>query len=192
MREWYTNIVSDKGNWPILLDAIEQQIALSDSLHIKLKEEMKNDFISYANGKKDLKLLKDFHNVILKLKSPIMKKLSLSHDPSHLKVVNTLYHDIVKEKVFFDEIIRIYNTILSNKLDNDNIDNNNNDVNTNHHVLNGRKSLKRKCNDEVQPIEQKSRTKNTLICENSNKKKKTKINNNIMIEKDKLNDKKKD
>ena len=100
MREWYTNIVSDKGNWPILLDAIEQQIDLSDSLHIKLKEEMKNDFISYANGKKDLKLLKDFHNVILKLKSPIMKKLSLSHDPSHLKVVNTLYHDIIKEKFF--------------------------------------------------------------------------------------------
>ena len=89
-------------------------------------------------------------------------------------------------------MFRIYNNILSNKLDNDNIDNNNNDVNTNHHVLNGRKSLKRKCNDEVHPIEQKSRTKNTLICENSNKKKKTKINNNIMIEKDKLNDKKKD
>ena len=90
-------------------------------------------------------------------------------------------------------MIRIYNNILSNKLDNDNIDNNNNnDVNTNHHVLNERKSQKRKCNDEVQPIEQKSRTKNTLICVNSSKKKKTKINNNIMIEKDKLNDKKKD
>ena len=88
-------------------------------------------------------------------------------------------------------MIRIYNNILSNKFDNDNIDNNNNDGNTNHHVVIGRKSLKRKCNDEVQPIEQKSRTKNTLICENSNKKKKTKINNNIMIEKDKLNDKKK-
>ena len=87
-------------------------------------------------------------------------------------------------------MIRIYNNILSNKLDNDNIDNNNNDVNTNNHVLNGRKALKIKCNDEVQPIEQKSRTKNTLICENSNKKKKAKISNNIMIEKDKLNDKK--
>ena len=45
MREWYSSIVSDKGNWPILLDAIEQQIDLLDSLHIKLKEEMKNDFI---------------------------------------------------------------------------------------------------------------------------------------------------
>ena len=92
------------------------------------------------------------------------------------------YIIILSKKYFLDERIRIYNNILSNKLDNDNIDNNNNDVNTNNHVLNGRKSLKRKCNDEVQPIEQKSRTKNTLICENSNKKKKTKINNNIMIE----------
>ena len=51
-------------------------------------------------------------------------------------------------------MIRMYNNILSNKLDNDDIDNNNNDVNTNHLVLNGRKSLKRKCNDEVHPIEQ--------------------------------------
>ena len=117
---------------------------------------------------------KIFHNVILKLKSLIMK----------------IYHDIIKDNVFSDEMIRIYNNILSNKLDNDNIDNNNNDVNPYHLVLNGRKSLKRKYNDEVHPIEQKSRTKNTLICENSNKKKKTKINNNIMIEKDELNDKK--
>ena len=61
---------------------------------------MKNALISYTNGQKYLKLLKDFHNVNLKLKSPIMKKLSLSHDPSHLKVFNTLYHDIIKEKVF--------------------------------------------------------------------------------------------
>ena len=91
-----------------------------------------------------------------------------------------------KKIVFFDEMIRIYNNILSNKFDNDNIDNNNNDGNTNHHVVIGRKSFRRKCNDAVQPIEQKSRTKNTLIC----KKKKAKINNNIMIEKDKLNDKK--
>ena len=48
------------------------------------------------------------------------------------------YDDIIEDKVFSDEMIRIYNNILSNKLDNDNIDNNNNDVNTNHLVLNGR------------------------------------------------------
>ena len=61
---------------------------------------MKNELISYANGKKDLSQLKDVHNVILLLKPPIMEKLSLSHDPSHLKVINTLYHDIIEEKVF--------------------------------------------------------------------------------------------
>ena len=61
---------------------------------------MKNELISYVNAKKYLKQLKNFHNVILQLKSPIMKELSLSHDPSHLKVINTLYHDIIKEKFF--------------------------------------------------------------------------------------------
>ena len=50
---------------------------------------------------------------------------------------------------------RIYNNIFSNKFDNDNIDNNNNDGNTNHHVVIGRKSFRRKCNDAVQPIKQK-------------------------------------
>ena len=100
VKEWYMRIVSDVSNWPILLDAIEQQMKLSDNLHIKLKEEMKNELISYANGKKDFRQLKDVHNVILLLKPPIMKKLSLSHDPSYLKVIKTLYHDIIKEKVF--------------------------------------------------------------------------------------------
>ena len=100
VKEWYIRIVSDVGNWPILLDAIEQHMELSDNLHIKLKEEMKNELISYVNGKKYLKKLKDFHNIILQLKPPIMKKLSLSHDPSHLKVIKTLYHDIIKERVF--------------------------------------------------------------------------------------------
>ena len=141
--------------------------------------------------KKDLKQLKDFHNVILQLKPPIMKKLSLSHNPSHLKISESLYHDIINENVFLEELSRIYNNILSNKFDNDNIDNNSNEGNINHHIDIGRKLFKRKCNAAVQPIKQKSRTKNTLICENSNKKKKAKISNNIMIEKNKVNDKKK-
>ena len=76
--KWYTDIVSDKSNWPILLEAIEEQIALSEGLYIKLKQEMKNNFISYANGKTDLTSVPDFHNVILKLKSPIMNKLSFT------------------------------------------------------------------------------------------------------------------
>jgi len=140
--------------------------------------------------------------VILKLKSPIMKTLSFSHNVSHVNVVNTIYDDIIEDKVFSDVMIRIYNNILSNKLDNDDIDNNNNDVNTNNLVSNERKAVKRKCNDDlynkhnefntkkVHPIERKWRKKNTLICEKINKKKSTKIINDIMIEKDKLNDKK--
>ena len=75
MKEWYIRIVSNEGNWPILLDAIEQQMKLSDNLHIKLKEVMKNELISYVNGKKYLKQLKDVHNVILQLKPSIMKKI---------------------------------------------------------------------------------------------------------------------
>ena len=135
-----------------------------------------------------------------------MKKLSFTHKFSHVNVINTVYDDIIEDKVFSGERIRIYNNILSNKLDNDDIDNNNNDVNTNHLVSNERKSLKRKCNDDVYnkhnelntikvpPIERKSRKINILMCEKINNKKNTKIINDIMIEKDhlnfKLNDKK--
>ena len=84
--------------------------------------------ISYANDKKDLRQLKDVHNVIQSLKDPIIEKLSLSHNPSHLKIIKSLYHDIIKEKVFLEELSRIYNNILSNKFDNDNIDNNSNEL----------------------------------------------------------------
>ena len=191
VKEWYVKIVKDVDNWRIIIDAIEQQMELSDNLNIKLKETMKNELISYANDKKDLRQLKDVHNVIQSVKVPIIEKLSLSHNPSHLKIIKSLYHDIIKEKVFLEELSRIYNNILSNKFDNDNIDNNSNEGNTNHHIDIVRKTLKRKCNDAVQTIKQKSTTKNTLICKNSNKKKKAKISNNIMIEKNKVNDKKK-
>ena len=73
VKEWYMRIVSDVGNWPILIDAIEQQMKLSDNLHIKFKEAMTNELISYNNGKKNLRQLKDVHNVILLLKQPIIK-----------------------------------------------------------------------------------------------------------------------
>jgi len=59
VKEWYMRIVSDVGNWPILLDAIEQQMKLSDNLHIKLKEEMNNELISYINGKNRLETVKE-------------------------------------------------------------------------------------------------------------------------------------
>ena len=110
---------------------------------------MKKGFISYANDKTDLTTVPDFHNIILKLKSPIMNKLSFTHNLTHVNVVNTIYDDIIEDKVFFDEMIRMYNNILSSKLDNDDIDNNNNDVNTNNIVSNKRKSLKRKYDDDV-------------------------------------------
>ena len=49
VKKWYTEIISDKGNWPIVLEAVEAQIALSEELYIALKPEMKKVFISYAN-----------------------------------------------------------------------------------------------------------------------------------------------
>ena len=65
-----------------------------------------------------------------------MDKLSFTRNVTHLNIVNTIYDDIIEDKGFSDEMIRMYNNILSNKLDNDDIDNNNNDVNTNNLVSN--------------------------------------------------------
>ena len=45
MKQWYTDIILDKVNWAIVLDAIEEQINVSDDLYIKLKPEMKKEFI---------------------------------------------------------------------------------------------------------------------------------------------------
>ena len=150
MRKWYTDIILDKGDWPILLEAIEAQIDLSEGLYIKLNQEMKKVLISYVNDVTDLTTVLDFHNVILKLKSPIMDKLSFTHNVTHINVVNTIYDEIIEDKEFSDEMIIMYNNILSNKLDNDDIDNNNNNnVNTNNLVSNKRKSLKRKYNDDA-------------------------------------------
>ena len=74
--QWYVDITSDKRNWPILLEHIEVQIALSEDLYNKLKPEMKKVFISYANDVTNLKTVLDFHNVFLKLKSPMMDELT--------------------------------------------------------------------------------------------------------------------
>ena len=72
MKQWYTDILLDKVNWPIVLEAIEAQINELDDLYIKLKPEMKKVFISYANNVTYLTTVLDFHNVIQKLKSPMM------------------------------------------------------------------------------------------------------------------------
>ena len=113
---------------------------------------MKKVLISYANDVTYLTTVLDFHNVILNLMSPMMDNLSFIQNVKHFNVVNTIYDEISENKEFSDEMIRMQNNILSNKLDNDDIDNdndnNNNDVNTKNLVSNKRKSMKRKCSDD--------------------------------------------
>ena len=99
--QWYTDITLDKGNWPILLEPIEVQIALSEELYNKLKPEMKKVFISYANDVTDLKTVLDFHNVFLKLKSPMMDKLSFTQSITNFNVVSKIYDDIIEDECFF-------------------------------------------------------------------------------------------
>ena len=132
-------------------------------------------FISYTNDVTDLTTVLDFHNVILNLKLPMMDNLSFIHNIKHFSVVNTIYDEISEDKAFSDEMIRMYNNIMFNKLDDDDIDNNNNDVNTNNLVSNLRKSMKIKCNDDpanknndkntknVYPILRKSRKRNCKL-----------------------------
>ena len=159
-RQLYTDIISDKMNWPIVLESIETQINVSDDLYIKLKPEMKKLFISYANDVTDLITVLDFHNVIQNLKSPMIDNLSCIQSLKHFNVSNTIFDEISAETEFSKEMIRMYNNIMSNKLDNDDIDNNNNDVNTNNLVSNIRKSRKRKCNDDTDNKNNNENTKN--------------------------------
>ena len=63
MRELYTDIIRDKIIWPIILEAIEAQMNVSDKFYIKLKSEMKKVFTSYANNVTDLTIVLDFYNV---------------------------------------------------------------------------------------------------------------------------------
>ena len=82
----------------------------------------------------------------------MMDNLSFTQNVTHFNVVNTIYDEIIEDTEFSDEMIRMYNNILSNKLDNDDIDNINNDVHTNNLISNKRKSLNRKCNDDANNI----------------------------------------
>ena len=101
---------------------------------------MKKVFISYANDVIYFTTVPDFHNVIQNLKSPTMDNLSCIQSLKHCIVVNTVYDKISVESEFSKEMSRMYNNIVSNKLDNDDIDNNNNnnnnDVNSNNLVPN--------------------------------------------------------
>ena len=125
VKQWYIDIILDKVNWPIVLEAIEAQINVSDDLYIKLKPEMKKVFILYVNDVTDLIIVLDFHNVIQNLKSPMMDNLSFIKNIKHFNVVNTIYDEISADSEFSNEMIRMYNNILSNKLDNDDIGINN-------------------------------------------------------------------
>ena len=149
MKQWYTDIILDKVNWSIVLEAIESQIIELDDLYIKLKPEMKKVFISYADDATDLKTVLDFYIVFQNLKSPMMDNLSCIKSFKRFNIVNTIFDEISAESEFSTEMIRMYNNILSNKLDNDDIDNKNNNVNTNNFNPNLRKSRKRKCNDDI-------------------------------------------
>ena len=64
VKQWYTDIIEDKINHPIVLEAIEAQMNVSDKFYIKLKSEMKKVFTSYANDVTDLTTALDFYNVI--------------------------------------------------------------------------------------------------------------------------------
>ena len=159
MKQWYTVIISDNVNWPIVLEAIEAQINIADGLYINLKPEMRKVFISYANDVIDLTTVLDFHIVILNLKSPMMNNLSFIQNIKHFNIVNAIYNEISVDSEFSNKMIRMYNNILSNKLDNDDIDNNNNDVNANNLVSNIRKSRKRKFNDDYENVNNDINTK---------------------------------
>ena len=107
---------------------------------------MKKVFTSYENDVTDLTTILDFYNVFQNLKSPMMDKLSCVKGLNYFNIVDTIFDGIFTESEFSTEMIRIYNNILSDKLDNDDIDINNNKLNTINLNQGTRKSRKRKCN----------------------------------------------
>ena len=107
---------------------------------------MKKVFTSYANNVTDLTTLLDFYNVFQNLKSPMMDKLPFIKELKDFNIIDTIFDDKIAESEFSTEMIRIYNNIMSNKLDNDDIDNKNNDLNIINLNKNTRKLKKRKCN----------------------------------------------
>ena len=94
VKQWYTDIILDKVNWSIVLEAIESQIIELDDLYIKLKPEMKKVFISYANDATDLTTVLDFYIVFQNLKSPMMDNLSCIKSFKRFNIVNTIFDEI--------------------------------------------------------------------------------------------------
>ena len=90
-----------------------------------------------------------------------------------------------KKQIFFTEIIRIYNNILANKLDNDQLidlkkynDNDINKLNTNNHTQSTMESRKRKYNNKESDF---SNIQQTSIIKSSFKKSKNQSTNKSFI-----------
>ena len=162
VRELYTDIIKDKINWQIILEAIDAQINISDEFYIKLKPEMKIAFTSYVNDVIDLTAVLDFYNVFKNLKSPMIDKLPFIKELKDVNIIDTVFCYIIAESEFSTEMIRICNNILSNKLDNDDIDINNNKLNTINLNQGTMKSRKRKCNIKDSDITNNQETSITI------------------------------
>ena len=135
---------------------------------------MKKVFTSYANNVTDLTTLLDFYNVFQNLKSPMMDKLPFIKELKDFNIVDTIFCYIIAESEFSTEMIRIYNNILSNMLDNDDIDINNNKLNTINRNEGTRRSRERKFNIKDSDI---SNIKETSIIISSSKQ----LKNNQLI-----------
>ena len=60
VKELYYKIVNDTANYPIILEAIEDQIEVLDEKYIELKIEIKEIVIKFSNKIKDLISILDF------------------------------------------------------------------------------------------------------------------------------------
>ena len=90
-------------------------------MYIELKIKMKDIFITFSNEVKDLTFVLDFFNLIHTLKHPMMAKLAIIKTLKDNNNVDIVNDEIVPDKDFSNEMIRSYNIILANKLDNDNL-----------------------------------------------------------------------
>ena len=59
VKEWYTEIVNDTTNHPIILEAIEDQIEVSYEMYIELKIKIKEICISFSDEVKYLTYILD-------------------------------------------------------------------------------------------------------------------------------------
>ena len=118
----------------------------------KTKIWIEESFYIICKWCKRLDNLTGFFNVIHNLKLLMMDKLPFINDNKNFNVVNTLFDDIIAKTAFSTEMIRIHNSILANKLDNDDMDINNNKLNTNNLTWSTRESRKRKCNNKESDI----------------------------------------